>query len=395
MIESMQAPPRRAPGANEPPPGLYIHIPFCLTKCPYCSFSSLPGTTPPPTEYLTAVLEHAAMTKENPWVAQQTFHTLYIGGGTPTIYDGQTLAGLIANCLALFPFTHAPEISVECNPNTVDETTFFYLRKAGVNRISIGVQSFENDQLQRIGRSHTAEQAKAAFQLARAAGLDNISIDLIYGLPGQTTVAFRETLETAVSLRPEHMSVYELMVEEGTPFAALAEQGALELPEEDTVESMYHTTQEILTSAGYDRYEISNYSLPGYQCRHNSNYWLNASYLGLGASAVSCVSGLRIKNVADPYQYTNLVQSRSLPFQEAECLPLEARFRETVVMGMRMQKGIPIAFLQARFDLSPIDYYGTSLQILIDQNFVAVDKDTIRLTEKGFPIANQILSRLV
>jgi oxygen-independent coproporphyrinogen-3 oxidase len=204
-----------------------------------------------------------------------------------------------------------------------------------------------------------------------------------------------ETLETAIALRPEHLSIYELMVEEGTPFAVLDAKGMLELPHEEEVENMFLAAQELLTTAGYARYEFSNYSLAGRECRHNINYWLNGSYLGLGASAVSCLAGLRIKNVIDPHLYSSLVQSQRPPYLEAECLPRGARFRETVIMGLRMQAGIPIAFLMQRFGVSPLDYYGDTLQSLIDKKFVIVDEGHLRLTAKGFPIANQILSRLV
>jgi oxygen-independent coproporphyrinogen-3 oxidase len=375
--------------------GLYIHIPFCITKCPYCSFASRPLTDQDLTGYLEAVLAQARTMGNHPWTQGIRFTSLFVGGGTPTVYPGADLARLIESCLALLPFTATPEISVEANPNTVNREKLQTLRSAGVNRLSIGVQSFSDRLLVAIGRAHTAKEAHTALNLARATGFTNLNLDLIYGLPGQTLSDWQTSLNTAMTIGPEHLSLYELMVETGTRFGDWQEAGKLALPAEDETVAMAEAIPGTLKTGGYDRYEISNYSRPGHQCAHNLIYWRNHSYLGLGAGAVSSFSGLRVKTVADPGLFIKLLRDGLPPFQEGECLPLEAAFRETVIMGLRLVDGLAIRDLENRFGLSPLAYYGPALQKLESLGLLAITAGHLRLTPKGLPIANQALSHLV
>jgi oxygen-independent coproporphyrinogen-3 oxidase len=375
--------------------GIYLHIPFCKTKCLYCSFNSHAGRDAEIAGYLQALNSHIRRMASHPWCRKHTFFSLYIGGGTPTICDASLLGQLIRNCLTDFPFCRDPEITVETNPNTLSSAKLQAMSEAGVNRLSIGVQSFSPSQLERLGRSHTVQDAYLAFAMARNAGFGNINLDLMYGLPGQTAKEWRQTLEAALSLAPEHFSLYELMVEEKTPLAALVAGGQYQLPTEDQVADMEAVTTGLLSCRGYKRYEISNYAKPGFICRHNINYWQNRSWLALGAGAVGSLSGMKVTNVADPMAYTRRINSNQEPVSEIECLSRPAHFRETVIMGLRMLEGISIQDMEERFHLSPLDYYGKTLQTLLAQGLVVLDSGFLRLSDSALPVANQVLAQLV
>ena len=382
------------PASGEEPPGLYLHIPFCKSRCAYCSFNSH-ACQSPPAAYLEALASQIRYWADRSWCRERTFATLFIGGGTPTIYGGNELADLVGICLKSFNFTEDPEITVEGNPNAVTVEALTALRRAGVNRLSLGVQAFSGRLLGALGRSHTTAEACAAIKAARKAGFANINLDLMYGLPGQSASDWRQSLDQALAFGPEHLACYELTIEEETPFARLVEKGALILPEEEEAMAMAALTHDLLGRAGLERYEISNYARSGKECRHNLNYWRNGSYLGLGAGAVSCLSGFRFSTVREPELFTGLVQKGELPLDEGECLPLAARFRESVVMGLRMTEGVSFSRLHRQFGLTPPGYYGNILDDLCRQGLVAVGRNSLRLTEAGLPVANQVLARLV
>jgi oxygen-independent coproporphyrinogen-3 oxidase len=382
------------PASGEEVPGLYLHIPFCKSRCAYCSFNSH-ACQSPPAAYLAALASQIRYWADQQWCRERVFATLFIGGGTPTIYGGDELAELVRLCLTSFRFTEDAEITVEGNPNTVTVEALTTLRRAGVNRLSLGVQAFSDRLLVGLGRSHTKGEACAAIEAARRAGFANLNLDLMYGLPGQSATDWRESLDQALAFGPEHLACYELTIEEDTPFGRLVEKGALILPEEEEAMAMAALTHDLLAQAGLQRYEISNYAMPGKECRHNLNYWRNGSYLGLGAGAVSCLSGFRFGTVREPGEFTGLVQKGELPLAEGECLPLAARFRESVVMELRMLDGVSFARMQRRFGLTPPGYYGNILDELQAQGLIVVTQDSLRLTEAGLPVANQVLARLV
>ena len=388
------------PDSAEKPGGIYVHIPFCHTKCPYCSFASYPEADPLVMKnYMQAIRNQAKKMAQHPWSRDREFHSLYIGGGTPTIVAPEQLAVFIEECLTEFRFVEAdgrpPEVSIETNPNALDKNILARLRQAGVDRLSIGVQSFSDPMLHVLGRSHSSQEAIRAVEYARSAGFQNLNLDLMYGLPGQTVDSWQQTLEKAIELSPEHLSVYELTVEDTTPFGSLAKQGKLHLPDDDNVLLMFRLTQELLSRSGYSQYEISNYGRPGLQCRHNINYWQNGSYLGLGAGAVSCFSGVRIKAVQKPIEFAGLINKGTYPYSEGEALPLRARFRETVIMGLRMTEGISCRKIYDWFGLTPHEYYGNAIMDFIEQGLLVEDGDRLRLTERGLPLANQVLMHLV
>jgi oxygen-independent coproporphyrinogen III oxidase len=377
------------------PAGLYCHIPFCRSKCSYCAFTSYPCPDRPPAAYPAAMAGQLDLLAPHPLVQELTFGSIFIGGGTPTIYPAAELARLLDRSLKLLPFTGPVEITVETNPNTVTLAELTFLRRAGVNRLSIGVQSFAEPVLAASGRSHTGAEAHAAIDLARQAGFTNINLDLIYGLPRQTPEIWRATLAAALAHAPEHLALYELTIEEGTPFAERANQGKLALPDEDMVLAMEQEAGELLAAHGYQHYEIANFAQPGFTCRHNLNYWQNGSYLGLGAGAVSCLAGIRIRNVSDPTHFGELVAAGRPPFAEAEALSAAARYRETVIMGLRLLDGISLADMKERYGQTPREFYGPLLDRLQAEGLLTMDQGCLRLTARGLPLANQVLAQLV
>jgi len=335
----------------------------------------------------------------HPWCRAREFHSIHIGGGTPTTVETEALAEFIGACLESFRFAvpsgTTPEVTIEVNPNTVDRAMLARLVRAGVNRLSIGVQSFSDDLLQAIGRKHSARDGRQSFADAREAGLKNISLDLMYGLPGQELAEWRNTLTTAVDLAPEHLSVYELTVEEHTVFADRLHRGQLALPDEETVLAMFELAAEVLGEHGYTHYEISNYSRDGFECIHNLNYWANGSYLGLGSGAVSCFSGVRVQNVREVQRFIDMVGAGQKPFLEAEFLPIDARFRETIIMGLRMLAGVDIGRLEKQYGMTPDNYYGGILKALLKQDLVAEKEGRLHLTGRGFLLANRVMAQLV
>ena len=385
----------KTPNSHDKSAALYVHIPFCLSKCRYCSFCSFPRGNYNIDGYVEALLQQTRDMGVHPWSREHRFTTLFIGGGTPTILNADQLPTLIATLLASYAFVPDAEITIEANPNTIDLPKLQALRQAGVNRLSIGIQALDDGLLHKIGRTHTVREGMEAFRAARKAGFDNINLDLIYGLPDQTPDLWAQTLNKACELSPEHFSVYELMVEEGSVFAERQDQGTLTLPGDAEMEQMEQLRRDIFAERGYNRYEISNFCRDEKQCRHNIQYWRNRSYLGLGAGAVSCLSGIRLRNLSDPQQFTDCLEHGIPPYADAECLSRRARFRETVIMGLRLLEGIDIEDLTNRFGFSPTDYYGETLNKLIDDKLINIEKEYMKLTTKGLPLANRILAELV
>ncbi|MEW6429430.1 MAG: radical SAM family heme chaperone HemW [Thermodesulfobacteriota bacterium] len=373
--------------------GLYLHLPFCPDKCLYCSFNSRPAAGQDLHRYLDALESELARMADHPWSRSQTFTSLYLGGGTPTIFPVERLAALLGACLDKLPFTTRPEISIEANPDTVSVDTLATLRQAGVNRLSIGVQSFSDPLLCAIGRTHSAAAAGHAFHAARRAGFTNINLDLIYGLPGQTGADWHASLAAAVALAPEHLCIYQLMVEPGSLLHRRIDETPL--PDEDELVEMDRLTGLLLRGTDYRHYEISNFCRPGRQCRHNLNYWQNGSYLGLGAGAVSCFDGLRLKAVDDASEYVRRMEGGIPVYEEGEALSALAAYRETVVMGLRMTDGIDLVRLRRRFALTPDEVYGDTLARLAGEGWLERDGDTVRLSAAALPIANGVLCRLV
>lgn len=321
--------------------------------------------------------------------------TLFIGGGTPTCLEPDDLVSLIDHCNSIFEFAGDAEISVEANPGTVNEKYFKKLLLAGVNRLSLGVQTFVDPELRCIGRLHSKQQAVDACRDAKSAGFTNINVDLMYGLPGQTVRSWLYSLTTALSLSPQHLSLYQLMVEEGTSFGRRAVKAELELPGEEEIMEMDDATRLVCEKEKFLQYETSNYALRGYTCRHNINYWENNQYFAAGTAAVSFICGVREKRVVDVVEYISRISTNTSPIMESESLALAESFRETVIMGLRMKRGVSLEALSSKYGLTPRDHYGSLLTSLLDMGMVECTPTHLKITEKGWPLSNRIMAELV
>ena len=385
--------------ARQPCQAMYIHIPFCARKCPYCSFFSVASKNAGLHEKYVKVLRQQILQMADDVPKERVdLRTIFLGGGTPTALAPDQLATLLTDCLAYFH--HAlpaqdMEISIEANPATVDLAGLKVLRWAGFNRLSIGVQSLNDFELRRLGRLHSTNEAIQTVRSARQAGFTNINIDLMYGLPGQSPVDWENNLQRALDLKPEHLALYELTIEEDTPFADQLAKGAMKLPEEEQIIDMLEITGQLTVQAGLKRYEISNYARPGFECRHNLTYWRNEDYLGLGAGAVSCLASLRQQAIRNIPEYIRIIEGKKSVFINSERLDRETRFRETMIMALRMTEGINIEKTRQRFGLDPTTYYGETLGRLIRTGMIRRTATHIRLSERGLLLANQVMRELV
>ena len=377
---------------------LYLHFPFCFRKCSYCDFNShVPGAGEREL-YLRALrreIEGRAGVAEG-----LTVETVYFGGGTPTLYGVEELGGVLESLCESFTFAgeggHAGppvqgiEVTCEANPGTVDEVYLRGLREAGVNRVSLGVQSFREEELRLLGRIHSADEARAAVAAAREAGFANLSLDLIAGLPGQTVGDWEYSLHEAVALGPEHLSCYGLSLPPGTPLAAAVERCELEPLDEETSAAMWECTDEVLTSAGYEHYEVSNFAKPGYQCRHNLTYWRNRAYLGFGVSAAGYWEGCRSVNVAEVAEYARRLEAGEPVVAEQECLALEGRLGETIMLGLRVAEGVEVARLREEFGeelLGPLAKIAREMEAT---GLLEVMAERWRPTRRGMMLGNRL-----
>jgi len=372
---------------------LYIHIPFCAAKCSYCSFNSYAGLQGLQERYVGALcvgLEKCVSSGD-----MEPLKTVFLGGGTPTLLSGKQLRRIFSAIHSSFSISADTEVSIEANPGTVDRDKLELLLASGVNRLSIGVQSFDDKELNVIGRIHSATEAAGIVGMAQKTGFTNISVDLMYGLPGQSVESWRSSLGAALSLGVQHLSLYQLTVEEGTPLETMIREDRLQLADEEAVEAMDGFTAECLAVAGYAQYEISNYAQAGYQSRHNITYWENRDYFGLGAGAVSSLDGYRRRNIADPEHYCRVLETGKSVLFEEETLDTEASFRETVIMGLRMNKGVEINLLQKRYGIPIEQYYGETLKHLQRDGLLAIRSGYLCLTDRGRVFANRVMAELV
>lgn len=372
---------------------LYIHIPFCAAKCNYCSFNSYAGLVELQASYIDSICDE--LVQSIPAEHTTPLKTIFLGGGTPSILSSTLLQRLLSFCFSQFPLHSDVEISIEANPGTVDKEKLHILKNLGVNRISFGVQSFNNRELERIGRLHSVSEAVQAVTIARDLGFDNISIDLMYGLPGQTANSWQKNLQTALSLDLQHLSLYELTVEKTTPLEKMIQEGKLQLPNEDEIAAMDEVTKQLIHRSKLYQYEISNYAQPGEECRHNITYWRNQEYYGVGAGAVSYRNGNRKRNIADPQKYCNVIEEGGSPVIAQEVLDDEASLRETVIMGLRMNRGVAINEIRHRYGIELENYYGTILQQLVRDKMIEISLDHLCLTDRGRIFANTVMAELV
>ena len=383
--------------------GLYIHIPFCRQKCFYCDFPSFAGREKKIDKYLQALeqefalLRQRVLPKENVRDIESKFapRTIYIGGGTPTALNANQLEKLLEIVQKYVVVAKAEEFTVEMNPGTVDREKLLLLQQAGVNRLSVGVQSFDDHCLQKIGRIHTAQDAVNTIELAHNLGFDNISLDLIYGLPQQDREILTKSVERALALPVQHISIYGLQLEEGTAFQRMADMGKLHLPTDELVEAMYDYIVEKLPEAGYQRYEISNYALPGYESKHNLSYWQDVEYLGLGSGAHSYWQGTRYENPSSIDDYISALEVGRLPATLEEQVDRQAHMEEYCFLGLRTAAGIDKNLFQQKFGVDLFTVYGRTIEKLVALDLLQHTARGIALTTLGMKYGNQVFGEFL
>lgn len=379
--------------------GIYIHIPFCAKKCYYCDFVSYPNMKEKQKEYVEA------LKKEIKSYDLQNYNitTIYIGGGTPSYIESKYIVEVLEYIKSKLNANETKfenmEITIEVNPGTVTKEKLLDYKKVGINRLSIGLQSTNDRLLKQIGRIHKYQDFLQTYNLARNVGFTNINIDLMLGLPNQSIKDLKESIEKVISLQPEHISIYSLIVEEGTKLYKQIETGELHLPEEELERKMYWYTKSKLELAGYKHYEISNYAKPKRESKHNSNCWEQKQYIGIGASAHSYLDNIRYCNVSNLKEYISNMENVEADFEEKyivnERQNLEDRKNEFMLLGLRKIDGVSIAMFKEKYVENPIFRYRDSLEKLVNEGLVLIDGDMIKLTNKGLDLANIVWEEFI
>lgn len=375
---------------------LYIHIPFCVRKCGYCDFLSFPGDDETITAYLAALVREIDEAEATEGVVS----TVFIGGGTPSLLAGGQIAAIMDVCRRKYRFAEDAEITIEANPGTLDKHKLETYCSAGINRLSLGLQSSHNHHLEALGRIHTWEAFLESYQLAITSGFTNINIDLMSGLPGQTPAEWRSTLANVIALGPEHISAYSLIIEEGTPFYQRYSEEDKQrsrgetvpgLPSEEAERMMCYDTEALLKTAGYHRYELSNYAKTGYQCRHNIGYWERTDYRGFGLGAASLQNEVRFRQTRELTTYL----SGDFAPRDKEVLDRQSRIEETMFLGLRLTQGISIEKFKAVFGETPEQVYSEVIADLIRKGLLEERGDYLRLTSKGSDISNYVMAEFL
>ena len=401
---------------------LYIHIPFCIKKCRYCDFLSAPCDEDTRAAYIKALIREIRQSE----YAGSRVSTVFFGGGTPSILRAEWLEEILDNVIEIFEVDENAEISIECNPGTVDKDKLGRLKDMGFNRLSIGLQSANDDELKYLGRIHDYEEFLETYKNAREVGFENINVDIMSALPGQTIDSYKDTLKKVISLGPEHISAYSLIIEEGTEFwdiygddgNTLTEtepaEGVLPLPDEDTERDMYYLTKKVLEEAGYHRYEISNYAKDGFECRHNKVYWTGDPYIGFGIGAASYADYVRWSNTDELYPYMKmLLKEGNLDMEwddedEEEIFPLQTEWRcgyqklgvndrmeEFMIVGLRLMKGVSREKWKSLFGKDIEEVFGKQIKKSVEEGLLVTEGDDIRLSSKGIDVSNIVLARFL
>ena len=367
--------------------GLYIHIPYCLHKCGYCDFNSHPENQEESIHYVDALIQELKSYSPKKY----SIASVFFGGGTPTILPSSQLKHILKTAQEVFNFQTDCEITIEANPATIKLQSLQEIRDAGYNRISIGAQSFDQKELQLLERVHSEKEIHTTIDKARSSNFKNLSMDLIFALPGQTIEKWHSNLNQAIEKKPEHLSTYNLTIEPATAFFQLHKKGKLNLPNENIQLGMYETTIQILKDAGYQHYEISNFSKPRMESQHNINYWNNGEYIGIGAGASSYLYGERFKNTKLPSNYIREIKVNKSAIETRETLEPMHAMGETLMLGLRLLKGISIDDFEKRFQISFHKVYGKTLDQLFNQELITLNKNHIALSKKGLFLADSVI----
>ena len=372
--------------------GIYIHIPFCVHKCIYCDFLSAPAGDAVKYAYTKALINEIRNTADGQ--VKDKITSIFFGGGTPSVLPDGCIADILAAVRGCFDISDDAEITMECNPGTVNESRLSEYRETGVNRLSFGLQSADNNELKMLGRIHTFEQFMESFRLARAAGFNNINVDLMSAIPGQTEMSLNNTFDKVTALQPEHISVYSLILEDGTYLADNIDKFP-PVPDEYEDRRMYHITKQILGNAGYERYEISNYSRPGYECRHNLLYWNRGEYYGFGCSAAGLIGNVRYSDIRDVNKYIELNGDIGKIHENIEILTKEDAMEEFMFLGLRKTDGVSEKSFFETFGVQIDTVYGETIGKLEKERLLIKEKGQIRLTERGVDISNYVMSEFL
>ena len=391
---------------------IYVHIPFCVRKCKYCDFLSFPAGDKEQRQYVQALLQEIRY--YGPMMRDRRVSTIYFGGGTPSWLDAKLLILILEEIKKQFTVNADAEISMECNPGTITEDNMRGYHLAGINRLSIGLQSTDDEELKLLGRIHTYQQFLKTYELARNAGFTNINVDLMSGLPYQTTERYMKSLSRVIRLKPEHISAYSLIIEKGTPFYdtykfdVVKQQAGMEtemLPNEDDVYRICQLTREMLEAAGYERYEISNYARKGHVCRHNVGYWERENYLGLGLGAASLLDEVRYQNVTDFYTYIENAEHISTKelsnvlgtslHESGELLSKQAAMEEFMFLGPRKISGISRVEFERCFGVSLESVYREPLEELKEEGLITVGQGRVALTREGLDVSNYAMAKFL
>lgn len=394
---------------------LYIHIPFCVRKCLYCDFLSFPSDLQTQAEYMDQL--RSEILSSGPWYTDYQVDTIFIGGGTPSVLEPEQITLLMQAVRRAFDVAEDAEITIEANPGTRLAGKLPVYREAGINRISLGLQSANNEELKLLGRIHRFEDFLMAFQQARMSGFANINVDLMSAVPGQTADSWKNTLKKVIMLKPEHISAYSLIIEEGTPFGVhygcgeekkQKEQEEAKAPDplyqwppladEEEERRMYHLTKDLLAEAGYQRYEISNYAKPGQECRHNIGYWTGVEYLGFGLGASSYVNGCRFSNAEDLKTYQNLdfsLDGLELLHGGIHAQSRKEQMEEFMFLGLRMTEGVSDAAFAQNFGVHMDSVYGEVIEKMLANGLMVQNEKNLALTEWGMDVSNYVMSEFL
>ena len=382
--------------------GIYIHIPFCVHKCIYCDFLSAPADDAVKYAYTKALINEIRNTADKQEIDKQIndnqtrdkITSIFFGGGTPSVLPDGCIADILMAVRDCFDIEDDAEITMECNPGTVNESRLSEYRAAGVNRLSFGLQSADNNELKMLGRIHTFEQFVESFRLARKAGFNNINVDLMSAIPGQTEATLENTFDKVMALQPEHISVYSLILEDCTYLADNLDKFP-PVPDEDEDRRMYHMTNERLHSAGYERYEISNYSRKGFECRHNLLYWNRGEYYGFGCSAAGFIGNERYSDIRDVKKYIELNGDIEKLHENIEILTKEDAIEEFMFLGLRKMAGVDVMDFQRRFGVPIENVYAKEIEHNVDKGLLIRQGDMLKLTEYGIDICNTVMSDFI
>ena len=393
---------------QQEPLALYIHIPFCETKCPYCDFNTYAGIERLIPTYMDALIQEIRLWSTA--LGPMPIGTIFFGGGTPSYVPPEHIGRLLSTVRSAFTLAANAEITLESNPGDVTMERLAGWRATGVNRLSIGVQSLDDELLRLLGRRHTSQQAVDALGYAQAAGFDDINLDLMYGLPDQNFDQWRRTLQDTLALGAQHLSLYCLTLEEGTPLEAWVRDGSVPTPDPDLAADMYELAEEAADRSGFEHYEISNWALPGHACRHNLIYWRNQSYLGVGPGAHSYLQGYRFANLSSPREYIKQVSLRTDGASNPQDFPsalqdgpvamveqVDARMEmgETMMLGLRLTDGVTGDSFNARFGQTLMDAFGAAIQELEEIGLLQWNGDRLSLTPRGRLLGNEVFQRFL